>query len=1186
MSGSFPKFQKFIGVVILGYLTAGPWLARAQPANGGAPPRDIRIAELQGTVDVTAAGAARWTAARTNQTLHPFERLRTGANSRVALIWSDQSVVAFGASTELEILPPSSQTAQCGLHLVKGIISFFHRDKPGNIQIITHGAIAGVEGTEFILSVDEAERTTLSVVDGKVKFGNDQATLVLTNGEQAVVDLGQAPVRTPGFIANNLLQWCFYYPAVLDLDDLPLTDNERTALQPSLDAYRAGDLLTALANYSSATNRDSNAGKIYYAALLLAVGQVGDSEQVMLSLPAGDEHSARLVGALRRLSAAVKHQPDDTTFEPRFATELLAASYYEQSRAVNEVSLDNALRFARRATENSPRLGFAWERVAELELSFGRTADALAALEKGLALSPRNAQALALKGFLLMAENRPGDAITWFNQAITVDAALGNAWLGRGLCRIRLGDAEGGREDLLVAAALEPQRAELRSYLGKAFANAGDFPHATRELQLAKKLDPHDPTAWLYSALLNQEKNQVNDAIRDLEKSEALNDNRSVYRSALLLDQDRAVRGANLAAMYRDAGMSDVSSREAARAVNYDYANYSAHLFLANSYNELLDPNEVALRYETAMKNEYLLANLLSPAAAGALSPTVSQQQYAQLFERNYPGVASDTEYFSRGAWNESGAQFGTFDNFSYNLEAHYHVDPGTRPNDDFEQRTLSLAFKQQFTPRDSVYAQALDYDAAGGDLHQYYDPATASPSFRFKETQRPTAVLGYHHEWDPGVHTLALVARVDDRYSFTNSTQPTIVTSKPDATPGNPQLAGVQGITMHEGFQNEVTLYSAEAQQIWQTSVHNTILGVRGQYGEFETTNVQNFPSALASTFPTPPTNSAEQDIDTRFYRASIYAYHQWQIVEPLQLIGGVSYDWMRFPANAQMAPVSGAEQTASQISPKAGFIWTPHQSTTVRFAYTRSLGDANVGQSYQLEPSQVAGFAQSFRSIIPESVTAETAGAGFENYGLSLEQKFSTGTYLGVYGTVLRSHVRRVDGVFDVLPDELDFAIPSTLHEELNFYEKTLQLNANQLISRDWSLGGQYRVSDATLRNNFTDVPDGLSFTGFTPRQRTEAVLQQLNLFLVYNHPSGFFARTEALWNGQWNSGYTPALANDDFWQFNAFAGWRLLHRHADVTLGVLNIGDQDYRLNPLNLYAELPRSRTFIVRVRVNF
>ena len=61
-------------------------------------------------------------------------------------------------------------------------------------------------------------------------------------------------------------------------------------------------------------------------------------------------------------------------------------------------------------------------------------------------------------------------------------------------------------------------------------------------------------------------------------------------RSRLMLDQDRAVRSANLAGVYRDAGMTEASLREAARAVTYDYANDSAHLFISDTFNELRDP--------------------------------------------------------------------------------------------------------------------------------------------------------------------------------------------------------------------------------------------------------------------------------------------------------------------------------------------------------------------------------------------------------------------------------------------------------------------------------------------------------------------------------------------------------------------------------------------------------------------
>src|SRR5581483_1187957 len=213
MFRSFP-FQKLFGFVMLGFFAMGHVVVFSKPIDGQFA-NEVQIVELQGIVEITTAGATNWIPAQKNQMLHPLDHLRTGANSRVALLWSDQSVVPIGAATEIEILPPQSQDDECGLHLLRGIISFFHRDKPGRIQIITRGAVAGVEGTEFILAVDDADRTTLSVVDGKVKFGNEHGTLTLTNSEQAAVELNKPPARAAGFIANNLLQWCFYYPAVL-----------------------------------------------------------------------------------------------------------------------------------------------------------------------------------------------------------------------------------------------------------------------------------------------------------------------------------------------------------------------------------------------------------------------------------------------------------------------------------------------------------------------------------------------------------------------------------------------------------------------------------------------------------------------------------------------------------------------------------------------------------------------------------------------------------------------------------------------------------------------------------------------------------------------------------------------------------------------------------------------------------
>jgi hypothetical protein len=162
------------------------------------------------------------------------------------------------------------------------------------------------------------------------------------------------------------------------------------------------------------------------------------------------------------------------------------------------------------------------------------------------------------------------------------------------------------------------------------------------------------------------------------------------------------------------------------------------------------------------------------------------------------------------------------------------------------------------------------------------------------------------------------------------------------------------------------------------------------------------------------------------------------------------------------------------------------------------------------------------------------------------------------------------------------------SGLRENLDYSEKSLQFNANQLLGKEWAVGAQYRVSEAVLNDNYPTVPNSVpgGFVNFTPRQRTEGTLNQMTLSANYNHPCGFFAEGEVLWYGQSNEGYDPAEPGDNFWQFNAYAGWRSPRRRVEVTVGLLNIAGQDYRLNPLNVYNELPRERTLMVRLLFNF
>ena len=97
---------------------------------------------------------------------------------------------------------------------------------------------------------------------------------------------------------------------------------------------------------------------------------------------------------------------------------------------------------------------------------------------------------------------------------------------------------------------------------------------------------------------------------------------------------------------------------------------------------------------------------------------------------------------------------------------------------------------------------------------------------------------------------------------------------------------------------------------------------------------------------------------------------------------------------------------------------------------------------------------------------------------------------------------------------------------------------------------------------------------------------LMQQLDLYVIFNHRSGFFSKFDALWSAQSNSGYALPLPVDDFWQLNLFVGYRFPRRLAEVRLGLLNLMDQNYQLNPLNLYAELPHERMVTINVKFNF
>jgi tetratricopeptide (TPR) repeat protein len=224
-----------------------------------------------------------------------------------------------------------------------------------------------------------------------------------------------------------------------------------------------------------------------------------------------------------------------------------------------------------------------------------------------------------------------------FERAISLEPDNPLARLGLGLTRIRQGHLPEGRREIEIAAALSPENPIVRSYLGKAYFDERRETESGAQYETAQKLDPLDPTPWFYDAIRKQTINRPVEALQDFEKAIDLNDNRAVYRSGFLLDQDLAARSSSLGRLYRDLGFEQLAPVEGWKSLDADPSDYSGHRLLADTYSALP-------LHEVARVSELLQAQLLAPIS---LTPVPAHLAETDLFilERAGPNAAGFNEF-------------------------------------------------------------------------------------------------------------------------------------------------------------------------------------------------------------------------------------------------------------------------------------------------------------------------------------------------------------------------------------------------------------------------------------------------------------------------------------------------------------------------------------------------------------
>ena len=165
-----------------------------------------------------------------------------------------------------------------------------------------------------------------------------------------------------------MIQWCLYYPGVLNLNDLGLSSGDRAMHRSRPISGRSAG---GAEEFRAAGSR---AASVYHAGLYLVVGQVDKAERLFARIP------AKFAGkeALKTLIAAVNLQERDTKRDTEHGERMAGGVLLRTVAAIC-----GRAPAAEEATKADPSFGFAWTRVAELHFSFGRTPQAKSALERG-----------------------------------------------------------------------------------------------------------------------------------------------------------------------------------------------------------------------------------------------------------------------------------------------------------------------------------------------------------------------------------------------------------------------------------------------------------------------------------------------------------------------------------------------------------------------------------------------------------------------------------------------------------------------------------------------------------------------------------------------------------------------------------------------------------------------------------
>jgi ferric-dicitrate binding protein FerR (iron transport regulator) len=1135
-------------VLLLGAIT----LARISSAQAteACTPVVGELVSVEGQVDVQHE-AADWQKAALGASLCQRDTVRIGPRSRGTIALINDAILRLDQNTTVHLLEIVREPEEPSLlDLVIGAFQSFSR-APRTMAVSTPYLNATIEGTEFALRV-ESQRSLITVLEGRIAVANERGQIRVAGGQSAAAEAGKAPATYVLVQPRDAVQWALYYPPILAaLGGQPGQGapevNDRLAEALALaDRRNINGALEALDRIPE-PERDSRY-HLYRSALLLSAGQAAEARSDIDRALAIDPQ-AGLAYALRAIINVVQNRKDEALADaeqgvklsPKETAPKIALSYAQQANLRLDAARDTLLS----ATAEQPQDALAWARLSELWLMLGARDRAREAAERATTLAPDLERAHVVRGFADLAEFRTDSAKQAFTRAIALDSADPLPRLGRGLALIHEGALQRGRREIEVAAGLDSGNALLRAYLGKAYFEEKRDPLDAEQFKIAKELDPLDPTAYLYDAIRKQSENRPVEALRDIQASIERNDNRAIYRSRQLLDQDQAARGTSLARIYDDLGFNQLGVNEATQSLSLDPGNAAAHRFLSDTYQGVR-------RREISRVSELLQAQMLQDVNINPVQPSISEtnlnlathggptdagfNEFTPLFERNDIQFNASAVGGNNDTFGGEGVVSALYDGLSISGGAYHYESDGWRTNNDINHDIYELYAQYAITPELNAQVEYRHRETDFGDLEFDFDPHDRLPNLE-NEFDQDLARVGLRYSPDPQSDILL-------SYIFTHRD-------------GSSHDVSVEPFLGEFTFDTPLDqdAHQVEAQYIFRADRFNVVAGAGYSNVDGEESIKLAFDSFDPIIFP-----SFEDEVQLPFtiddYRGYVYA--NINIPDPVTWTLGVSYtDYNedRDPGN-----------DVSRFNPKFGVEWNVTTDLRLRAAYIETVKPA-LAANRTLEPTQVAGFNQFFD---------EANATKSSRYGFGVDWQVTPDLAIGGEMTW-----RDLDEPF-IDADQnrvVDVDTNEQLHQAYIYWTPFDEL----AVRAGFAYDKFERESKDFLARIVSQDP-----------LEVETISVPVNL--SYFHPSGFFAAVGATFVDQ-DVDRLSEFSNqghDNFFVVDVGVGYRFPNRHGIASLQVQNLLDEgmEFQDDSFREFQEEPSvgpyfpDRTILGRITLNF